>query len=162
MGYRQSKDRTISRGEVAILPVTMLGLSLYGVVSAFGISQPVGLVSWSVGIFIAGLFSIKSPLPTGISYSAKDRSYSVPGSWLPLLLMMVIFFIKYAVGVILARKLPIANGQFFIASVSLCYGLISGLFLIRALVIWRSPGGSDTASHLRLHAEADTARLRRI
>jgi len=37
MGYAQSKDRTIGRGRVAILPVTMIGLSFYGVVSAFGI-----------------------------------------------------------------------------------------------------------------------------
>lgn len=159
MGYRQSKDRKISRGRVAILPVAMIGSSCYGVVSAFG-GQPVGLVSWSVGILLAGLLGIKCPSPTGVSYLIKDRSYSVPGSWFPLLLMMVIFFIKYGVGVIVARKLPIANQQMFIALVCLCYGLISGLFLVRAWVIWRSPECQDTAPTPRLHSVTDTTCLR--
>lgn len=160
MGYTQSKDRTLSRGKVAILPVVMIGLSFYGVISAFGIGRPLGLVSWFIGIFIAGLLSIKYPSPAGVSYSASDRLYSSPGSWLPLLLMMVLFSLKYAVGVILARRLPVADEPIFIASVSLGYGLISGLFLMRALVIWRSPACKNTEQKPRLAAEADEVRFR--
>lgn len=139
MGYLQSKDRIISRGKVAILPVAMICLSFYGVLSAFGMGRPVGLVSWAAGIFLAGFLGRKFASPAGVVYSTTKRSYSVPGSWFPLFLMMAIFFIKYAVGVILARKLPIANEQIFIVPVSLCYGLISGLFLVRAFGIWRCP-----------------------
>lgn len=158
IGSMQSKDRTLSRGKVAILPVAMICLSFYGVLSAFGIGRPVSLVSWAAGIFIAGLLGGKFPLPAGVSYSTENRSYSVPGSWFPLFLMMAIFFIKYAVGVILARKLPIANEQIFIVPVSLCYGLISGLFLVRAFAIWRCPECDNIVSNRGLHAEADTTR----
>jgi hypothetical protein len=161
MGYMQSKDRTINRSKVVILPVAMIGLSLYGVISAFGIGHPIGLFSWIAGIFVAGLLCIKFPSPAGVSYSTKDRSYSVPGSWFPLFLMMAIFFIKYAVGVILARKLPIANEQIFIAVVSFCYGLISGIFLARTFVIYRSQVFDNTTlSNRRFLRKADTTRLR--
>jgi hypothetical protein len=157
MGYKQSKDRTINRGEVLILPVAMIGLSFYGVMSAFGVGRPIGLVSWLAGIFIAGLLSIRFPSPAGVSYSAMDRSYTVPGSWFPLFLMMAIFFIKYVVGVILARKLPVANEQIFIAAVGFSYGLISGIFLARTFVIYRSQVCNYTSlSNRRLHAEAGT------
>jgi hypothetical protein len=75
--------------------------------------------------------------------------------------MMAIFFIKYAVGVILARKLPIANEQIFIAVVSFCYGLISGIFLARTFVIYRSQVFDNTTlSNRRFLRKADTTRLR--
>jgi len=157
MGYKQSKDRTINRGQVLILPVAMIGLSFYDVMSAFGVGHPIGLVSWLAGIFIAGLLSIRFPSPAGVSYSAMDRSYTVPGSWFPLFLMMAIFFIKYVVGVILARKLPVANEQIFIAAVGFSYGLISGIFFARTFVICRSQVCNHTSlSNRRLHAEAGT------
>jgi lipopolysaccharide export LptBFGC system permease protein LptF len=36
VGYYQSKDRIVGRGKVAILPIIMIALSFYGVLSAFG------------------------------------------------------------------------------------------------------------------------------
>jgi hypothetical protein len=50
--------------------------------------------------------------------------------------MMTIFFIKYLTGYALARKLVIAFQPWFIASVSLSLGLLSGTFLARAGAAW--------------------------
>lgn len=146
LGYIQSKDRKIGRYRIVILPMVMICLSFYGIVSAFGIGQPVSLMSWVMGLVCAGLLSLWFPSPSGVYYSPKELSFSLPGSWLPLSLMLAIFFIKYAVGVILARRLPIINENIFVASVSLCYGLISGIFLFRAFVIWRSRKADNTMS----------------
>jgi hypothetical protein len=137
MGYFQSKDRTVSRGRVSILPVAMIALSFYGVFSAFAI-VPVGLVSWVVGVLAAVWLGVRIAAPRGVAFSIDTQLFSVPGSWLPLALMMAIFFTKYAVGIIQGRHLPIANEPVFIGSISLCYGFFSGLFLARALVIWGS------------------------
>ena len=154
MGYLQSKDRVISRGKITVLPIAMICLSFYGVISAFGVGQPISLVSWVVGMSIAGPLSVKFPSPLGVSYSTKNLSFSVPGSWLPFSLMMAIFSLKYIVGVILARQLPIVHEKSFIASVSLCYGLISGIFLFRALVIWRSRKCDNISSNKSLNADS--------
>jgi len=137
VGYCQSKDRVISRRNVTMLPVAMLGLSFYGVLSAFGIT-PFALTAWLAGVGIAVWLGLKTLNLRGVSFTTETRSFPVPGSWLPLCLMMAIFVTKYAVGVILARKLPIAGEQAFIGSISLMYGLFSGLFLARAAAIMRS------------------------
>jgi hypothetical protein len=52
--------------------------------------------------------------------------------------MMAIFFTKFAVGITLARELPIAGDPAFVEAVSLCYGVFSGIFLARAAVVWRA------------------------
>jgi len=137
LGYLQSKDRVVSRGKVAILPAAMLLLSFYGVLSAFGITL-LTLTSWLAGVGITAWLGIKSENPSGVSFATETKTFSVPGSWLPLSLMMAIFFTKYAVGIILARKLPIAGELAFIGSISLIYGLLSGLFFARAVAILRT------------------------
>jgi len=149
MGYFQSKDRAMGRGKVSILPVAMIALSFYGVLSAFGMVS-VGVISWVVGFGVVVWLGAKLATPRGVSFSTETQLFSVPGSWLPLALMMAIFFTKYAVGVILARQLPIASEPVFIGSISLCYGFLSGVFFARAVVIWRSAARttktmSDTA-----------------
>lgn len=145
LGYVQSRNRTVRRGNVAIIPAAMIALSLYGVLSAFGIAA-VGLVFWLLGIGMAVWLGLNLPRPRGLSFSTESRSFFVPGSWIPLGLMMAIFFTKYAVNVIQARQLPIATGLVFIGTASLCYGILSGAFLVRALVIRRA-AGRNIASH---------------
>ena len=114
-GYIQSKDRVVSRGKLALLPLVMIGLSLYGILAAYGISV-VGLFAWLMGIGCAVWFGARLVKLRGVGFISESKTYFVPGSWLPLGLMMVIFFIKYATGIILARR----------------------LFFARALAIWRT------------------------
>jgi hypothetical protein len=137
LGYSQSKDRKLSRSKVAILPAAMMVFSIYGVVSAFGLG-PVGLFSWAAGIAIAVALGVVLGTPKGVTYSPATLSFSVPGGWLPLALMMAIFFTKFAIGVTLARSLSVASEPMFVDLVSLCYGFFSGPFLARAIVIWRT------------------------
>jgi hypothetical protein len=134
LGYFQSKDRTLSRGKVLILPVAMIVLSFYGVISAFGV-VPVGLIFWALGVAISVMLGVMLGTPQGVTFSAETKSFFVPGSWLPLAFMMSIFFTKYAAGVILARQLPIASTIAFVGLAGLLYGLFSGVFLARAFVI---------------------------
>lgn len=137
LGYFQSRDRTISRGRVAIFPLAMIALSFYGVLSAFG-NVPASLALWGLGVSLAAGLGVRLGAPQGVIFHAQSRSFFVPGSWLPMVLMMAIFFTKYAVAVILARHLPLADEGAFVVSVSLCYGLFSGVFLARAMVIWQA------------------------
>jgi hypothetical protein len=134
LGYYQSKDRMVRRSKISMLPVAMIALSFYGVLSAFGMA-PIGFALWVLGVAISVKLGAKLAAPKGVIYSAETQSFFVPGSWLPLAFMMAIFFTKYAVGVILAKQLPVARETAFVGSVSLCYGLLSGVFLARAIAI---------------------------
>lgn len=138
LGYLQSKDRVVGRRGVFILPLAMATLSLYGELPAFGAAS-VGLVAWVLGLAVALWFGVKLTIPGGATYSIETQSFSVPGSWMPISLMMAIFFLKYAVGFTMARQFPITKEAGFITVVSLSFGFLSGLFLARALVIRRTP-----------------------
>ena len=61
----------------------------------------------------------------------------MPGSAVPLALMMGIFFTKYAVGVTLGMHLAQANDVSFALAVSALYGAFSGVFAGRAARLWR-------------------------
>ncbi|MBU2223565.1 MAG: hypothetical protein KKB00_05955, partial [Gammaproteobacteria bacterium] len=71
-------------------------------------------------------------------YSKTDQQLTIPGSWVPLCLMMAIFFTKYVVGVAVARDLPIVQQQMFLVVISSLYGACSGVFLGRSLVMFQA------------------------
>jgi hypothetical protein len=78
------------------------------------------------------------PLSRRVSYSADTATFSVKGSWMPLAVMMTIFFTRYIVSVMVALQLPLASSEAFIPMISLCYGLFSGYFLMSLLALLRS------------------------
>ena len=142
LGYFQSKPRIILRGRVAILPAAMILLSFYGVVSAFSVSI-LGIFSWVLGAGIAVLIGQARRSKKGVAYSKETQSFSLPGSWNPLALMMAIFFTKYGVGVALARNPLLASIPLFIGCVSSVYGFLSGLFFAGVLILWRMATRED-------------------
>jgi len=83
----------------------------------------------------------------GASWSSETGLLHVPGSWLPLVLMVALFLIKYGVGVTLAVNPAMAADTTFGAVCGLAYGSFSGLFAARALSL-RSQASARFASAL--------------
>ncbi|QIR76061.1 hypothetical protein FA592_07370 [Sulfurospirillum diekertiae] len=135
LGWMQSRDRKVSYVRAFILPCMMIIFSIYGVASAFGMS--IGIVAWSVGMMAMMALGIRIRAFYNVVFMAEYNAFAIKGSWLWLTLMMVIFWLKFAVGVALARELAIVTELWFILSVSLCYGLLSGIFLVRMVILWK-------------------------
>jgi hypothetical protein len=135
-GHRQSRGRTIGRGGLMALPLAMLCLSLYGVVSSFGLVPP-PLLAWGLGVLLPVALGVRLLTPKGVIY-ASSGSFLVPGSWLPLVLMMAIFCVKYLVGFATARNLALIHLPWFIFTVSLAFGLFSGGLAARGIGILRA------------------------
>jgi hypothetical protein len=115
----------------------MLGLSLYGAVSSFGLAL-FPFFAWAFGAGVVVVLCAR-----GLKSSAQlgpSDSFLVPGSWWPLAFMMTIFFIRYVTGYALARNLAIAFQPWFIGSVSLLLGILGGVFLARAGAAWYAGG----------------------
>ena len=136
IGSLQSKTRLVSRHRLAILPIAMLCLSFLGVWSSFG-HNLTALAPWACALIAVVTFSLALAPPRSVSYSPASKLFTVPGSWVPLALMMCIFFTKYAVAVARALNPDSSNSFAFVAVICTIYGLYSGIFLARALRVAR-------------------------
>ncbi len=143
LGVQQSRERRVSRGRVLILPLVMAAFALFGLSQGFG-WNPVALACWAAGMVVAvaaNEFLLHSP--RGVRAEAADGPYLVPGSWVPMILMMVIFVSRYVFAVTLAMHSERREDAAFVAGSAGVFGLLSGIFAARALRIWRTkPAGS--------------------
>ena len=132
LGLWQTRPLEMSLMRVTVLPLVLTALSLSGVLSAFG-HLPVALLAWAAGVAASLGLARKAVTVRGASWSASRGVVQVPGSWLPLVLILSLFVVKYGAGVSLALAPRLASDATFAVLCSLAYGIFSGLFLARAL-----------------------------
>ena len=135
IGFLQSRPRNVGPARVAILPAAFIAFSLYGVIAAFS-ATAAGLLAWAAGIGMAVLLNRALKQPAGARWEPSTASFYVPGSWIPLGLMMAVFFARYAIAVSMAMRPALAHEPAFALSASLAYGFLSGAFLARALRVF--------------------------
>ncbi len=134
LGMQQTKVRSVTLQRLTLLPLAMLALSFYGVWNTFN-GSALGAACWLVAALATALASQRVNFARGVRYIADTRSFIMPGSWLPLALMMGIFFTKYGVGIMLAQHGELRDADSCIAIVSLVYGFWSGMFFGRTAQI---------------------------
>ncbi|KWT72441.1 DUF6622 family protein [Variovorax sp. WDL1] len=136
LGLKQLRAGTVSLARVTLLPIAMIGLSFYGMLSTFG-DSPAALLGWAGAATTLLLAVQRWPLPASARFDAATRTFHLPGSAAPLALMMGIFFTKYAVGVLLAMHPELARHAGFALGIGSLYGTFSGIFSARALRLWK-------------------------
>lgn len=141
LGYLQSRDRQVNAARLFIVPAVMIVLAVYGIASAFDFSL-LALMVWGVGFILPLAFATPFLTPKGVSITPFGL-FHIPGSWLPLILMMAIFSIKYLLGVVSARHLPAIADPWFVCIISVLLGTLSGVFLARNIGILRSRSIKD-------------------
>ncbi len=135
LGVRQMFSRRLALRRSAVLPLVLLGLSLAGVVGSFGV-QALPLLAWAAGL-AAMVAVLQGRVDTqAVRYDSATRQFQVPGSAVPLALMLGLFMLKYAAGVALAMNPWLRATLPFALTISLTYGIFSGAFLGRAMALW--------------------------
>lgn len=132
LGLWQTRTRELSLTRITVLPLVFAALSLAGVLSKFG-HMPVALAAWAAGIAAALGLARRFVNVRGAFWSANRGLLHVPGSWLPLVLIVSLFAVKYGAGVSLSLAPALASDATFAGLCSVAYGSFSGLFLARAL-----------------------------
>ncbi len=135
-GLAQARAREIGLWRVTLLPLVLITLSLSGVFSAFG-HAPVALGGWAAGAGAALGFARGLVEARGAEWRAATGSVHVPGSWLPLALIVALFAVKYVVGASVAIHPALAAEPGFAGLGGLAYGGFGGLFLARGLALRR-------------------------
>jgi hypothetical protein len=154
LGLSQARARTASLARTAILPIAMIVLALWGLMSAFRGSPEFGsvLLTWfgAAALPLAATASLAPP--AGARYEAVSRRFSLPGSWVPLLLILSIFLTKYIVGIELAMQPALARDGQYSLVVSAIYGLFSGIFTGRTVRLWRLASRPASAANHPMNA----------
>jgi hypothetical protein len=145
IGFKQTLPRRRSVRSSTSLPLLMAILSLYGVASAFS-RQPLALIAWVGGAAIALWLAQSLRVWGEIRWLPQERSVLMPGSWLPLALLLGLFMIKFAVAVALSTTPSLAVDAGSAGMAGLLYGGFSGLFLARTLAVWRVVRSSSSPS----------------
>lgn len=139
LGASQLRDRRQGLLRVSLMPVIMAGLSLSAAISAFGRSPMASEALWLWVLGAAATTSLLALAESSARYDAASRSFHLPGSWVPLALILGVFVTRYVVSVRLAIHPDLVRDSSFVLPVATLYGAFSGLFLGRATQLWRLP-----------------------
>ena len=134
VGISQIKTREVGLKRALIIPIILVPLSILGLLLDFGITL-LSLVLWSVGILLSIFLNILVKKKKEILYFKETNTFKISGSYVPLIMMMLLFFVKYIVGAVTAMNLEILHTSIFISVFSLLYGIFSGTYLLRFFVL---------------------------
>ena len=129
-GLIQMRTRTVSKIPALLLPVGMIALSLAGINSSFGL-RTIPPAAWGMAMVIATVVGYAFFRDTRIHCEATGGKFLIPGNWVPLVVMMAIFFSKYVYAVMHAFDAEIISTPMFIGALSAVY--LSGYFSSRAV-----------------------------
>ena len=139
LGLSAVRTRAVHFNRLVAMPLTMGALALWGVQSAFGAGGRLAelLALWAA--CFGGVLALGTRLapPAGARYEAATRTFTLPGSWLPMGLILAVFLMKYVIGVQLALEPSLARHADFALAVTALYGLLSGVFAARTLRVLR-------------------------
>ena len=136
LGFSQTVSRTASLKRITLMPLAMIGLSIFGTLSVFG-THPSIVLAWLGAGAVALVLISRIKQSAAVKYNVEKRLFSLPGSWVPLVLILGIFVTKYIVGLMTGMQPSLAQDANFALYFSIIYGAFSGVFLARAAGLWR-------------------------
>ena len=141
LGSKQLKARVVKRFSVLIAPVAFLFVGLM----AAG-RGPVGFATWAASLISLSAVTFFVWQPTnGVRYEANGDRLHMPGSVVPMLLMLAIFLLNYVINVVLAIN-PVHRSELAWQVVpALILGALSGVFIGRAATLFRMNRVSPSA-----------------
>ncbi len=134
LGLQQTRNRQVKLWLAYLLPLGMVILSLVGVTSNFG-AQLLTISLWMAGLCSVALVGYQLLPVKNLRYLADANRFYIPGSWVPLVVILAIFFTKYVVAVLYALGNPITTHAAFMPVLCIVYGGFSGYFVARALCL---------------------------
>jgi hypothetical protein len=137
-GVAASRDRDVPVWSLFILPVVLLGLSIQGMVSHYGV-HPALFSGWLIAAVCGALIGARTLNERAVALGI--RGVVMRGSWLPLILVLAVFLTKYCTEVLIALRPDLMLQGGAVLAVCVLYGLLTGFFLGRlgrALMLFRA------------------------
>lgn len=148
IGIKASKTNTLPLKVLMIMPIAICGWSCYTLFARYEISYQI-LFYWSCSIgtgICTGLWMMNR---INLKFDKEKKLVEFPGSWVPLLLSMTIFSVRYFLGVSYSLDPELTQNNFFL-TMELGAILITGCFAGRLLGCWKR---YKVAAHERLSSK---------
>jgi uncharacterized membrane protein len=141
IGGLQLREQTLSRTRVLVMTIGLASLSLFGLLAAFR-SHWLAWLAWLAGGIAVYFVAAGRQWPRRVRHLAERNAFLVSGSAIPLVTMLSMFVVFYALNVSLTlhpdwkldRRLALAAG--------IAYSILPGLLLARARRILASAHAS--------------------
>jgi hypothetical protein len=133
VGFKASHRRRIPFGQVFFLPALLALWSFYGLTQRWQgnwFDAGYWIIALSCGAFL-GWWLIRH---WHVHVDREHHTITLPGTWMTLILALLIFAIRYSFGFYYATHPKIPH-PVFIADL-LVSGIITGIFIGRALNLW--------------------------
>ena len=136
LGLMQARTRRAALPRVLALPAVFLGLGLWSLLPGMTAMPVVGLV-WLAALAVGIAAGRRTPQAPGTAWLAEARQFVLPGSWIPMGFILVIFTLRYGSSVALALH-PAWRSDFSLqATMATVFGLLTGLSVGRTLELLR-------------------------
>lgn len=136
LGWKQTRTRQLSLKRILTLPLVMLVLTISSLSNSSGAHGAV-LTIWFLSMMCTAFFIRSLHLPAGHAYDVQGRLFTVPGSLIPLLMILGIFVTKYVAAVMIAMQADMAHHSWFTPSCAALFGVMNGGFFGRTLRLIR-------------------------
>jgi len=151
LGFWQTRTRNLARARLLALPLTLLCLGLWSTSSSFS-TLPLAAGVWLATLVASSFAARRLPPPAGARWDAVNERLHLPGSWLPLALIVTMFTLRYSATVAMMLHPAWRGDPTLLLPLSALYGALGGLFLGRAiglLALTRTPQDTIPADEQR-------------
>lgn len=142
IGVLALRPRNLPLPRLLILPIVFLGLSIFSMVSS-ALPLPEALGIWLAGLLLGSLLGRLFVPRQGVAIDRAARRIAVPGSVVPLLLIVVIFIGRYAFGYAFGRYPELRQNELVVVIATgyaaFCTGIMLGRTLPLVLAYFRTP-----------------------
>ena len=138
LGWMQTRARRVSLARALALPLVMLILTPATLVVRLAATGALAaaLAMWAAGALGAALIGRRRALRPGEHFDAATRRLHLAGSWAPLLIILGIFCLRYAVAATQAVNPALAAQPAFVLATAALGGMLNGWLVARAWALW--------------------------
>lgn len=126
LGLMQARTRHVGLNRVVLLPAAFIGLGLWSLLPGLQALPAVAAV-WLLALALGTAAGRRTPQAPGTAWRADAGRFVLPGSWIPMGFILVIFTLRYASSVALVLH-PDWRSDFAVqATLASVLGLLGGL-----------------------------------
>tara|TARA_B100002051_G_C16490872_1_gene512808 strand:- start:135 stop:656 length:522 start_codon:yes stop_codon:yes gene_type:complete len=136
VGYKGTKGGVVPFGKMLAMPIVFTVLSLENVYNHFAITYVV-VVTYLLALVVGAALGMVFAKRVGLEVDRKKGLLKFPGSYSTLILILLIFAVKYYFGYELGADPDLADNTHFELSMLSASSLVTGVFIGRALYYYR-------------------------